>query len=107
MTSESYLQSHPETVRRFVRATCRGWERYLADPQPTNAEIHRLNPEMDQASLQEAAEILRTLCVAQDGTIGRMSADRWRGLAQQMTELGIVRLPMSEVDRCYSLDVGP
>lgn len=46
-TSEGYLARNPEIVRRFVRATIRGWIDYLTgDPAPGNALIQSLRPDL-------------------------------------------------------------
>ncbi|MBA4137651.1 MAG: myristoyl transferase [Opitutus sp.] len=41
-TSDEFLRQHPEVVRKFVRASIRGWIDYLGgDPAPANALLQR------------------------------------------------------------------
>jgi NitT/TauT family transport system substrate-binding protein len=55
--------------------------------------MQRLNPTMDAATFAEAAAIQQPLI---QGTanppqaLGRMEADRWRTLAGQLRELGVI-----------------
>jgi NitT/TauT family transport system substrate-binding protein len=108
ITTEKYIRQHPDIVRRVVRATCRGWKRYLEDPAMTHAEIHRRNPEMDLNSLEEAGKIIRQLCLPDERTsLGTMTADRWRSLANQLREMDLLNLTDEIVNRCYSLEFLP
>ncbi len=93
ITNRSMIQRQPEVVRKFVRATIRGWQHYLADPQKTNEEICRLNSEMDMDSLAKSVEVIRTLCVPPGSdvtTVGQMIPQRWQTLADQMQTLAIL-----------------
>lgn len=46
-TSDAYLKEQPEIVRKFVRATLRGWTDYLTgDPSPANALLKQRRPEL-------------------------------------------------------------
>ena len=83
-----------ELVRRMVAASVRGWKEYLTNPTPANAEIHRLNPEMDFDLLADAATAMRPLCVPageEKQPFGRLTADRWTTLAKQMTDVGVLK----------------
>lgn len=89
--------AHGETLRadaartaRFVAALREGWQSYLADPGPANARMGPLNPEMDAEAFRLAAEAQRPLIEVEGGAVGRMSAERWAKLAQQLRELGLV-----------------
>jgi NitT/TauT family transport system substrate-binding protein len=42
-----YLARHPDVVRRFVRASVKGWVDYLTgDPSPANASLRHLRPDL-------------------------------------------------------------
>jgi NitT/TauT family transport system substrate-binding protein len=46
-TSDQFLKENPETVRKFVRATIRGWIDYLTgDPTPANERLRQLRPDL-------------------------------------------------------------
>ena len=105
MTNEKYLARHPDIVRRFVRATCRGWQHYLAEPMATNHELQRLRPEVQLDSLHEAIPILTELCASKPGQpFGVMVPERWITLASQLRELGLLALTDEEVRRAFALE---
>lgn len=86
------LDSNPELVRKVTRAVRRGWQSYLESPDKTNVEIQKQNPEMDPKSLAFGAEAIRSLCLPEENTdaLGRMKAERWRRMAEQLTQLGFL-----------------
>ncbi len=92
LTRRDLLDHDPELVRKVVRAVRRGWQRYLADPAATNERILAENPELDAALLDQAADIVRDLCLPagmSSDSVGMMTADRWRTLASQLQVLGL------------------
>lgn len=51
-TSDDLLTKNPELVRKFVRATLRGWTDYLTgDPAPADALLKQLRPDLTDAFL--------------------------------------------------------
>jgi NitT/TauT family transport system substrate-binding protein len=83
---EQLIAEDRELVAKMVRACVRGWRQYLDDPRETNQAIAALNPEMGLDILDYGAEVLRTLCLPDNlpsDQLGRMTAARWRELAQQ------------------------
>lgn len=46
VTRNDVIQSKPEVVQRFVKASMEGWKNYLADPRLGNAIIKKENPNM-------------------------------------------------------------
>lgn len=51
-TSDDLLAKNPELVRKFVRATLRGWIDYLTgDPTPADALLKQLRPDLTDAFL--------------------------------------------------------
>ncbi len=83
-----------DLVERVVRASVRGWQAYLADPAATNAYITKLNPEMDIESLAYGVDAIRPLCTPESGeksSFGAMTAKRWRTLAEQLVEIGLLK----------------
>jgi NitT/TauT family transport system substrate-binding protein len=93
ITSEQVIQEDPELVARVVRASVRGWQRYLEEPGETNQAIHALNPEMSLEILAFGAEQIRPLCLS-DSTNqfpwGAMSDQRWQTLAEQLRSIGLL-----------------
>ena len=91
ITHGDTLRGDAARVAHFVAALREGWQRYLADPSPANDVMGPLNPEMDPEAFRLAAEAQRPLIEVPDGTVGRMSAERWAELAEQLKALGLVQ----------------
>jgi len=89
-SSEPFLRENADVARGMVAASVRGWEHYLAEPEETNLYLHEVNPEMSLEALAYGVEALTPLVrdeTADAGGIGRMSAERWRTLAEQLIEI--------------------
>lgn len=89
ITHERTIAERPALVRDLVGAMTRGWERYLQDPEPANAEIHAANPEMDRDTLRRSAAALAPLVAVPGGRPGAMTLQRWQALHEQLVALGI------------------
>ncbi|MFP6621413.1 MAG: ABC transporter substrate-binding protein [Pirellulaceae bacterium] len=93
----SLLVTHGETitgqedlVAKVVRASRRGWQDYLANPETVNAYIHKVNPEMDMESLRFGVEAIQPLCLPANmppTELGAMTMDRWQTLSDQLKEI--------------------
>ena len=57
-TTDALIARDPTVVQAFVTASIKGWQRYLADPNATDEEIKRLNPEMTQDLLSFSRKTL-------------------------------------------------
>lgn len=93
-TGEDYLAAHAEVAGKLVKASVRGWEAYLADPQATNDRIHELNPEMSLEALEYGVGALKPLVLdplTEGEGVGSMSLARWRTLAEQLEELELIK----------------
>jgi NitT/TauT family transport system substrate-binding protein len=107
LTTDAVVGGRPDLVRRMVKASARGWAKYLADPAPTHARIHELNPEMSIEALEYGADALRDLVLtdeaAQSG-VGTMKAARWRELLDQLVEIELIEPGAVRVEDAYALE---
>jgi NitT/TauT family transport system substrate-binding protein len=97
-TSRAFLQQHPETVAKFVRASVRGWRDYLKNPDDINAAISKLNPAMSIPQMKFSYEALRDQhFIAGEDTsgadLGRFDPARWASMYQQLLELKVITKP--------------
>jgi NitT/TauT family transport system substrate-binding protein len=106
-TTRDFAAQHPDVVAKFVRASIRGWQAYLADPAATNALLLKLNPALNPAQEAYSTQALRDggfITGAEPATpqTGRMTAERWQATYQQLKSLGILQ---SSIDpaAAYSL----
>ena len=58
-TTQDFLQEHPDTVAKFVRASLRGWRDYLNDPVAAHIVIAKLNPALNPDWMQFSWQALR------------------------------------------------
>lgn len=108
VVSRELLKDHPQIVQGMVRASARGWERYLNDPTETNAYIHQQNPEMSPEILAFGASDLKPLCAPPDGmTFGGMTAARWSGLIANMTAAGSLTGAPLDAQAAFTNDALP
>ena len=97
-TSRAFLQQHPETVAKFVRASVRGWRDYLKNPDDINAAISKLNPAMSVPQMKFSYEGLRDqhFIAGNDpggADLGRFDPARWTSMYQQLLELKVITNP--------------
>ncbi len=105
IVSEATLRERPEVVRAMAQASREGWRRYIADPEPANALIQRLNPEMDPGALKHGAEALKELVLdasARQAGLGHMTLERWNTLATQMAEAGLLKIETLRTQEAFS-----
>ena len=93
----SFAEGKPETVRRFVRASVRGWKDFIHnDPAPAFAMIaernSRMTPEFMAFSRGEMVE-RRLVTGKKDGSddTGQLDPERLENLAKRLHELGIAK----------------
>lgn len=89
------IHDDPDLVKKFVAASRRGWVSYLQSPERANQEINRVNPDMDMDSLNNAAGILKELCLPEGlspESLGWMTQSRWLELAKAMHGISAIKL---------------
>lgn len=108
MVSDRYLKENPDIVRRFVRASLKGWQSYMFDdPTPGNKLIMADNPEMTEDLLIYAHKtMLDNEITGSRRNIGQMSADRWATFYDEMSNLGAVAKGLDPKD-VYTLEFMP
>ncbi len=82
VTTNGFLEKHPDAAARFVRASLEGWRDYFRDPAPANALIQRENPKETNGRIAYAIETMKSMHVLDRGlalgaSIGSMTAARW------------------------------
>jgi NitT/TauT family transport system substrate-binding protein len=96
VADESLIKSNPTMVRKFVQASIRGWEKYLADPQATNRRIAELNRDQTMESLEFALSDVRRLARWDSATqstmlpMGTMTAERFAELGESLRDIGFI-----------------
>ncbi|NDV61289.1 ABC transporter substrate-binding protein [Puniceicoccales bacterium CK1056] len=93
---QALAKSQPDLVRRFVRASIRGWEDYiLNDPSPAFALISRKNPKMTPDFMAYSYTTMKeqnlvTGTESDPFTIGQLDPLRLKSLADELVRLGVI-----------------
>ncbi|WP_151867774.1 ABC transporter substrate-binding protein [Acinetobacter soli] len=82
VTRNDLVQTKPEVLQRFVKASMEGWKSYLKNPAPGNALIKKENRNMDDALLAFGVAQMKSLGLIEGGDaktmgIGVMTDVRW------------------------------
>jgi NitT/TauT family transport system substrate-binding protein len=88
-----------------------GWKNYLADPALVNAELHRLNPNMDVGQMQFSIDTLKQgHFIDGDDTpashLGHFTAERWAVNYKQLVDLKVTAAPIDPAT-AYTLQFNP
>lgn len=95
VTLQKTIDTKPDMVARFVRATAEGWKSFLADPAPAAALIKRENPNMTDGEIAFAVQKLKDSKAVTGGDaarlgIGAMTEARWKRTFDFMVEYGLI-----------------
>lgn len=110
MTSDKYLAANPDTVRRMVRASIRGWVQYLDKPEATNAHINKLNPEQTLDILRDSIPIIRDMTFkpeVEENGLGTMSRERWQTMYDQLVQVKVITPGRFDPTSAYTLEFLP
>lgn len=110
LTNSQTISENPELVRKVIRASQRGWSRYLTNPEETNQRIAELNPEMSVEVLSFGAEQLKSLChfgpetqqALAEQSIGRMDSHRWQELVSQLEAIEMIKPGESPAENAFT-----
>lgn len=110
-TSQKFLADHPEIVAKFAKASIEGWKNYLADPALVDAELAKLNPNMNPDQMKFSIDTLRRgHFIDGDGTpdshLGHFTADRWATTYKQLVDLKVTAAPIDPAT-AYTLQFNP
>lgn len=110
-TSKQFLVEHPEIVAKFVKASIQGWKNYLADPAMVDAQLSKLNPNMNPEQMKFSIDTLRqNHFIDGPGTpeshLGHFTAERWSTTYKQLVDLKVTSAPIDPAT-AYTLQFNP
>lgn len=103
-TSEAFLIENPEAVRRFVRASLRGWTDYLTgDPSPGNRLIKELRSDLPDEFFAYSIKAMKDYQLvlgdpARGEKMGQLTAPRLETQIKLLTDLGFLERPLTVKD---------
>ncbi|MCB1065507.1 MAG: ABC transporter substrate-binding protein [Verrucomicrobiae bacterium] len=96
-TTEGYAESHPSRVEAMIRATSRGWNYAMANPDKLIDHILTLPGVQERGVLREnlvyEAQEMRKLILPDMVEMGHMNPGRWLRMAESYQETGIAGVP--------------
>ena len=107
VTTETYTKQHADTCRRMVQASVEGWQKYLSEPQQSNAVILAANKQgLTKEALDYGVEALKPLCYENGNAegIGAMNPDRWTQLADTLVDLKLIDRTKLNVSASYTTE---
>lgn len=95
-TSDTFLAANPDVVRRFVRASVRGWIDYLTgDPAPGNALLRQARPDLSDEFMAFSIQAMKDYRLvlgdpARGERMGQLTAERVATQLRLLRELGVM-----------------
>ncbi len=93
-TSDEMITEHPDVVARFVRATLKGWQKAIQDPDLAVKDTLAFDDSLDQGFQLEAMKMSIPLIDTGEDTIGWMKADIWQSMHDILIEQGLIAAPV-------------
>jgi len=93
-TTEKMIKEKPDLVRAFVEASVKGWDYYKDNYAEINPFIHEYNPDLPLDAMEYGSNAQMDFVYGGDaatGGVGIMTEERWRTLADQMLEIGMLK----------------
>lgn len=97
ITSEKLLAENPEMVKSFLRATKKGYEKCIAEPDIAAGILLKYAPELD-AKLVKASQNYLAAQYAADKTWGVMEESVWSGYAKWLEERQLIPQPLNAAE---------
>jgi NitT/TauT family transport system substrate-binding protein len=108
VTTRRLIESKPDAVRRFVRASLAGWKSYIENPGPANSLIKEANPKMSDAQIAFAITKLKEMKVLNGGDaatqgIGIITEERWKKTYDYLVEASLLK-PEVDWKKAFTTD---
>lgn len=90
ITNTDMIENDPETVRKFVNATKKGYEFAIANPEEATEILYEIVPEYDKEFILASQQFL-SLQYSLDSTVwGMMKDEVWDNYTSFMVEAGLI-----------------
>lgn len=106
VANEADLSSRRARIEGFLRATRRGYEDAIADPQAALAALKTASPEVDLEVETEGLRLLIPVWTDANGHFGTQTAQQWRDYAAWMADNGLIPAEF-DVEAAWARDLAP
>lgn len=99
---DDFIAANPDLVRRFLRATLKGWQYAVEHPTAVGALVCKYKPDADAAL--EIAKMTSSLPLVNTGEdhIGWMKPEVWAGMEKTLREQRVLTKPL-DVTQVYTV----
>jgi ABC-type nitrate/sulfonate/bicarbonate transport system substrate-binding protein len=101
ITSDAVIESDPEMISAFLRATEKGYEDTIADPDGSAEILSSYAPDYDLEMLKKSQEILADKFMEDTDVWGLMKDEVWDNYSDFLKEYGVIDEVLPAAD-CYT-----
>ncbi|ACV22389.1 ABC-type taurine transport system, periplasmic component [Slackia heliotrinireducens] len=101
--NDEFMAANPDVVKAFLRATAKGYEFAVSDPQAAADILVEAVPELDPELVAESQEYLAGQYISDAERWGEFDADRWAAYYQWLNDEKLVATELA-VDAGYTND---
>lgn len=98
ITNEKTIEENPDLVRRFLRATAKGYTLAISDPEAAVESLMKVAPELDRKLVAESQKYLNQRYMSDAPRWGDMKSRVWEGFAAWMEEHGLLNHRIDPAD---------
>lgn len=106
ITSERMTEKNPETVRKFLAATARGYEYAIANPDESAKILQKYAPDYDLEMLTLSQNYLSPRYAEDAPRWGEMKDEVWDGYTDLLVQYGVLESAIPAED-CYTNEFLP
>ncbi len=100
-TTEAFKQGNPELIGKFIRATLKGYQYAIENPEEVAGVAVKYDPNLDLTYQQEVMKAQIPFINTGDAPIGSMDEDVWDTTQEILLEFGLIAKPI-ELGTIYS-----
>ncbi|MCI0397367.1 MAG: ABC transporter substrate-binding protein [Chloroflexi bacterium] len=101
VTTEQMIEEQPEVVERFVRATLKGWQKAIEEPDLAVTTTLALDSQLDEEFQTEAMQRSIPLIDTGEAPIGVMSEEIWQNTLDILLDQEILSEPL-DLEQVYT-----
>jgi NitT/TauT family transport system substrate-binding protein len=88
--TDQMIEENPDLVLRFLRATLRGWQWAIENPEEAGPLALKYDPELDEAHQAAMMEASVPLVHTGEQHVGWMKGEVWQGIYEILAEQGLL-----------------
>jgi NitT/TauT family transport system substrate-binding protein len=93
-TTDQFIEEHPDIVERFVRATIKGWQTAIEDPELATTATLAVDPNLERGMQLAAMEMSIPLIDTGEDSLGWMRPEIWQTMHDILLEQGLIEAPV-------------